>query len=517
MKQLKAIAFCRVSTAEQLLGGSLNRQEKAVLKTAEELGVVVPKEYWWSGNVSSKRGTNLKRKDLNEALAVCKRDKSIKYAIVDEPDRFMRSIDEAMYFEVVFRELGVKVYYANDPELNTDSMSAKLMKFLHYFKAEGSNEERQNKSIAGLRESLLLGKYPFQPPAGYQKGRISGIPEIDPVRGLLLRQAMLSIVDRRATPAEALAWLNTTDFVKGKSKYKMDKFRKLCTNPFYAGVVEMHKQVDIRNENGLHEPLITMDEHLQLVDIFTKKKKNQSGPRKNGNPEYPLSNIVSCLKCQDKKYHRYVGFKVNNGVNKKLIYHKYRCRSCGHYFTRDELHMKAMMCLYRQDMTNDGKKLLVSSLNRIWTERRKSSSLEKAQMRRDIQTLEKQIDELVEAAIAPQNSPIKDDIMKKIATHKNKLVELEDRIESLEDINKQDKAQFMEFALERAEQMWRHFLQLPKDKLLQCKQLLIPAGFWVDENENVYTPEISVLYRLATNKKDLSELEKSFMVRVRRL
>lgn len=57
------------------------------------------------------------------------------------------------------------------------------------------------------------------------------------------------------------------------------------------------------------------------------------------------------------------------------------------------------------------------------------------------------------------------------------------------------------------------FLQLPKDELLQCRQLLIPAGFWVDENENVYTPEISVLYRLATNKKDLSELEKSFMVR----
>ncbi len=49
-------------------------------------------------------------------------------------------------------------------------------------------------------------------------------------------------------------------------------------------------------------------------------------------------------------------------------------------------------------------------------------------------------------------------------------------------------------------------------KLLQCKQLLIPAGFWVDENENVYTPEISVLYRLATNKKDLPEAEKSFLV-----
>lgn len=103
--------------------------------------------------------------------------------------------------------------------------------------------------------------------------------------------------------------------------------------------------------------------------------------------------------------------------------------------------------------------------------------------------------------------------MKKVSTHKNKLAELENRIDSLEDINEQGRARFMEFALERVEQMWRHFLHLPKDKLLQCKQLLIPAGFWVDENENVYTPEISVLYRLATNKKDLSEFEKSFMVR----
>ena len=73
-----------------------------VLQSAEDIQVEIPKEYWWSGSVSSKRGTNLKRKDLNAALDACKKDKSIKYAIVDEPDRFMRSIDEAMYFEVVF-------------------------------------------------------------------------------------------------------------------------------------------------------------------------------------------------------------------------------------------------------------------------------------------------------------------------------------------------------------------------------------------------------------------------------
>ncbi len=39
----------------------------------------------------------------------------------------------------------------------------------------------------------------------------------------------------------------------------------------------------------------------------------------------------------------------------------------------------------------------------------------------------------------------------------------------------------------------------------------------MDANKNVYTPEISPLIRLAANKKDLPELEKSSMVRVRRL
>lgn len=62
-----------------------------------------------------------------------------------------------------------------------------------------------------------------------------------------------------------------------------------------------------------------------------------------------------------------------------------------------------------------------------------------------------------------------------------------------------------------------HFFELSREKQLVCKQLVFPAGFWVDENKKVYTPEISELYRLASNKKDLPETEKSLMVRVRRL
>ena len=98
-----AIALCRVSSLEQLENNSLNRQREAVLKAAADLNVKIPEDAWWSGSVSSKRGTNLARKDLNEITDRVKKDKRFKFIIVDEPDRFMRSIDEAAYFEVHFR------------------------------------------------------------------------------------------------------------------------------------------------------------------------------------------------------------------------------------------------------------------------------------------------------------------------------------------------------------------------------------------------------------------------------
>jgi hypothetical protein len=52
---------------------------------------------------------------------------------------------------------------------------------------------------------------------------------------------------------------------------------------------------------------------------------------------------------------------------------------------------------------------------------------------------------------------------------------------------------------------------------LRCKQVIFPAGFYLDANKKVYTPEISPLYRLASNKKDLPATEKSLMVRVKGL
>lgn len=506
-----AIANFRVSSDEQLKNGSISRQETAIRKAANDLGVEIVRV--WSGSVSSKKWNNINRKDLLEMIEECKKNRRIKYILFDEVDRFMRSMLEIGHYIVEFKKLQVEVKFASQPDISTESAHGTLMLMLEAFKAEGSNEERQRKSVNGLTEAIRNGKWPFQPKTGYQKGRIDGVPEIDPARGVLLREAMISIVEHRATPSEALAQLNKTDFIKGRPKYKMDKFRKVCTDPFYAGILEMDKQVKYRNENGLHEPLITKDQHKKLVEIFSNKKKCQSGPRKNGNPDFPLSNIVHCEKCQGKRYNRYVGVPITNGVNKERVYYKYRCRECNHSLDRDALHLEVSNHIARYEMSDQDRNSLTKSLCKVWGERRSSEKIEKMKISNNISSLKKKIDNLVDNAMSPGYATIREEIIHKIERLKEECSELELKYETYDATNLEEKERFLEFALKFANDISKNFMNLPKARLLQCKQMLFPAGFWIDENKNVYTPEVSLIYSVMIIQKDPLDGKESSMVR----
>lgn len=509
-----ALALCRVSTAEQVENNSLNRQKGAVLKAARELGVTIPDDGWWSGSVSSKRGTNLKRKDLQEMVERCKKDKRIQYVVVDEPDRFMRSIDEAAYFEVTFKQLGVQVWYASDPELNKGDLASKLLKFTKYLSAEGSNEERQRKSISGQTAALLMGKWPFNPKPGYRRGYERGVPEIHPVNGPALQKILLLLIAKQATPPTALIEFNKSEFMKGHAPYKMDKFRKIVTDSFYAGVVEMDRQVKVRNERGLHQPLITLEQHYELVKIMNGRPKNQAGPRKNGNPKYPLNNIMSCDPCVDKKNNRYVGFDHGNGKNPNLKYEKYRCRACGRYNTREEIHAQVVRCFADHPIDREGWKHLAKALDIAWKQEEAQTAQTATRIKHKIKSLDDAIVDQVEAVTDPANVSIKGDILASIAKKKTEIAGLEDELEELTIQADSDKERFLQFAFDFVNNMGSRFLEIPPENRLLCKQIVFPAGFRVGANGKVYTPEISPLITLAANKKGTEVPDFANMVRV---
>lgn len=511
-----ALALCRVSSQEQLENNSLNRQRDSVLRAAQELGVKIPDDCWWSGSVSSKRGTNVDRKDLKEMVDRCKKDKRVKFVIVDEPDRFMRSIDEAAYFEVTFKNLGVIVWYASDPELNKGNLASKLLKFTKYLSAEGSNEERQNKSIAGQNKALKEGRYPFSPKPGYKRGYERGIQEPHPVRGPALKAVLIKLASHFLTPTQALAELNKSDFMKdGHALYKMDKFRKIVTDPFYAGVVEINRQVNVRNENGLHEAFITKEQHYELLRIMNAKQKNQGGPRKNGNPDFPLSNHVSCDQCKDKSNGRFVGFNHSNGKNPLLVYHKYRCRGCSRYISREELNPKIQAQFKR--FSQEGIDDLIKALDIVWKQKEGQATQEASRIRHKIDVITHNMANQVEAVTDPSNASIKENILDSIAKKKAEVVELEEELAKLSRKAETDRERFIRFAFGFIDRMGSRFLEISPENRVRCKLILFPAGFWLDAENKVYTPQISPLYGLATNKKDAEASLNSHLVRVRGL
>lgn len=518
-----AITNCRVSTAEQLENNSLNRQQEAVLRCAKELGVTIPSDGQWSGSVSSKAGTNVHRKDIKEMLEYCKKNKRVRYLIVDEPDRFMRSIKEANYFEVLFEQLGVRIWYASDPDLNTNDMAAKMMQFVKYFAAEGSNEERQRKSVSGGKKAIQEGRLPSGPKPGYWKGssRVSGLFEINPLTGPPLQRALKQIAHNLKTPTDALKELQDTEFGKRYSKLKMDKFRIIACEPYYAGIIVLGGKFNLRNEHGFHEPLISREEHEKILRIFDKNVKKQQGHRPDKDTEYPLSNELTCITCEigERKYPRFTSVPLNNGrtnhgkLRKKVSYYsKYKCRECNRFLDRDETHVRF------SELLNDII-LPEAELNKLKTKLVTTFNAKHQQTKGEVLRLEvvnsaikQSIANKVEAVTNPENAIIRSEIMASIEKLKTELASNEEKINLLSEQHETDLGEFLDFALGFLDDKGRRFFELSGEDMKRCKQLIFAGKIYVDTDKNVYTHDISRIFRGQELEKDTEVSLKSNMV-----
>lgn len=519
-----AIALCRVSTPEQLQNNSLNRQDEAVERCAKELGVEIIRK--WSGDVSTKRGKNLKRSDLKEMLTFCAKNKRVKYLLIDEPDRFMRSIDEAFYFEVEFSKHGVKVWYASDQELNSDNLMAKMYRFMKYFNAEGSNEERIGKSISGGQKSLREGRLPSHPKTAYKKGVSRGVHIPDEPIAKPFKQALKMIASHTVTPSDALKWLKTTEFGKRYPKYKMDKFRAHACDPYYYGAVALKGKLNIRNEYGLHEPLITKTEHESILRAFDKNAKKQQGYRPDKDTKYPLTNKLTCVTCEvsEQRYPRFSSApisngKTNHGKPRKNVshYEKYRCRGCNRYIERAEIHDSFSELLDSVILPEpELSKLKVKLLSTFDTKHHEAKN-EIARLQALNTDKQQSVDNQIVALADPSNSFIADEIRGVIEKLKAEIADNQEKIDLLGEQHESDLADFLEFALGFLGDKGRKFFNLSVAHKSWCTQMLFTGKIYVDKNGKVYTQNISPIFRGLDNKKDLPETEKSSMVRVTRL
>ncbi len=542
-QQIWALANCRVSSWAQEDSDSLKHQQENIKKLASKMNAHIPTETevgrkgggWWIGVQSSRSGKNISRKDLREMIEICKKYKKIKYIFLNEPDRFMRSVKEASWYEVEFYQLGVRVYYANNPELNYDDDATEqekniidLQRMLKYYIAQSSNTERFTKAVNGQTAAIKDGRYPFMPKFGYMKGTEAGvhvpIPELKPY----LKSILTRLGDGVISLHKSMEEYNNCPYVKsGKQKgYQFDRWKKVVSDPYYAGIVEKNgKCVKARCEHGRHEALITKEQHYYILSLVSSKKKHCDGPRKNGNPDFLLNIMTQHKECTESEEKagrvgksnrgKLVGYSTTNGRSSKQ-YSRYKCRNqkCKFSVSKEELESKVKDLLDSLEFTAKHSAVVEKTLKRIWKIEEAGDEAEIKSLRSKVVVAEKELNKLIDKWTSSTNlNATTEQILQSRIEEKNKEIdEYKAEIAKISDNDHSKYEEFVGFAMHFVNHLGTHFFTLTPEYAQKCKLLVFPDGIFVDDDKKVQIPKISWFYSGQNNKKESSDSNLPSMV-----
>ncbi len=515
-----AIALCRVSTKRQLLDGNLEPQEIRVIEAAKFREVTIPDDAWWRKAISGKRGNNVNRKDLNEMEAYCRRHKAVKYLIIDEPDRFMRSLPEYYYWKVKFGIVGVSMIRADKPEVDLDDPKNLFDEMIDVYKAEASNQERIKKTPEKQKSKIMAGYYPSNPHTGYKKSDVPGLHEPDEPNWSAMQKAFRAMaageIDiheglKRAT-ADGLRTKNYGPGAVGGRKIDMYRWKALMIDPYYCGLIVFSDWDLGREVTGLHKPMITREEHEILVAIVKNKGKRFIMNRNN--PEFLLSNEAECLQCALSEYEhpRLVGYWQNNGKEKGYKrYRRYRCRACNLGIRQEELHRQLTEELSQILLTPEQKEKLKERARKIWGTYEKER-MEKARVALGkVAILKDKKSNLVNSLAA--NPELAEDIKEELENVKIQIVEAEKVAAEAQDFEK-DFDEFICYAFNIMDNLKDNWWQLDKKTMRLYKQLLFPAGIQLLPDKKVYIREVSPIYSYENQKKPRSEANLEYISRL---
>jgi DNA invertase Pin-like site-specific DNA recombinase len=510
----QAIVLNRISSKDQLAGHSLEAQLKNAKDKARELDVEIVQV--WSGVLSSNKGKNLGRKDLEEMLALCKKNKRIKYLLVDMVNRLMREMKVMVYYMVRFEELGVKIVFCDPSQqhLNSDDQMAQLMVVIEGFKAEADNKSRGETSVSRMKSRVELGYYPTHPHQGYMKSDKPGWHIPDPVRFKPLQDACKHIIYDGWSVNQAVKWLNDSGYrTRAGRKMTLDHFIDLFMDRYYCGFVSIKSDGWPKDVRGVHEPMLSVREHTTLVAVMTKRNPRL---RLQHNPDFPLSNILRHEECVGQGgFEKFTGVNFNRGKrpngSQRPIKQVYDCRDCRKRVPRDTVHANLTTHLASLQLVPDKDKFR-QALIKVWKMQRGSVSERLRVLEIKKQTIEQKMLELTEAyASSTASETIKTNLEKLIAVQEAELKATETDIVTTQNVDLESE-DFVDFAMQYVAALPENWWSLSHENRVRGEQILFNGKIYANNSAIVRTPELSSIYRLGVNKKDLGKVSLSNMV-----
>jgi site-specific DNA recombinase len=284
------IIYCRVSSADQLDGTSLETQEQVCRDYADRCGLEVLKVFVERGE--SAKTAN--RTELNRSLVFCSRrtKNQVNYFLVYKLDRFARNQEDHVTVRAMLRRSGTELRSVTEPI--DDSPVGRAMEGVLSVFAEFDNNVRTERTKAGMLARVRQGFWCWHPPLGYHRPAPGANIAPDPQTASHIRYAFEEFARGFITYRKLAKRLTARGLatVNGKPiSYQL--VEKIIKNPLYCGLMEVWGE----QHRGSFVPIVSEALWQRCQERFAKPSPH-SAPRAANNPLFPLRKIVRCSRCR---------------------------------------------------------------------------------------------------------------------------------------------------------------------------------------------------------------------------
>ena len=281
---MKAVAYVRVSSDDQVKGTSLDSQTEACRNYAKNNGIELPDD-----NIFREEGVSAKiidRPKLAAMLDYCVKNKGkITHCIIWKVDRLARKSEYHHIIKAQLAKVGVKLVSVTEP-ISDDPMGNLMESMLAAF-AEFDNEIRLARTTGGMIARLEQGAWPHAAPHGYSRTRTAtGIVTIEPNDAAPKMKRLLEEFSTGAYTvqhAREFAYsIGIRNRNNGLRTWQMVK--DMLSNPLYAGFVTSD-YIGGKMIRGIHEPIVSEATFYRNQAILNGSVRNFS---REAESEWPL-------------------------------------------------------------------------------------------------------------------------------------------------------------------------------------------------------------------------------------
>jgi len=220
-----AVIYVRVSTKEQTENLSLPTQLRACEEYCRRQGYEVLERFHEEGE--SAKTTD--RSQLQNLLTYCRQNKGrVHFVVVFNLTRFARDKYDHFALRSLLQSLGISLRSATEPI--DDTSTGKLMEGVLAAFAQFDNDCRSDRTRAGMKAALELGRWTFLAPIGYLNApRAMGKSLMpDPERAPLVRRAFEEYATGRFTKEQLLKQVRAWGLTNGAAVRSHRKRSACC-------------------------------------------------------------------------------------------------------------------------------------------------------------------------------------------------------------------------------------------------------------------------------------------------